>query len=263
MDLKLQNKVAVIAGGSKGLGAAAARILAAEGARLFLAARTGTALDMLRDELRECFHAETTTLQVDLTSPQGADRIADAAVAAYGRIDILIYSAGSSQGGLFWEIPDAVWEQSFALKFMGAVRMMRAVIPAMRRQKQGRIVTVVGSTGRQPSARLLPGAAANAALLAVTKGLADELAPEGIIVNAINPGPTRTERWTALMQNLAQSANRSAASVEADFLKEIPSGRLAEPEEIARLIVFLASDEAANITGSSLTADGGWTRALA
>ena len=263
MDLQLRDKVAVITGGSKGLGAASAWILAAEGAKLVLAARTSEVLNALRHQLGERHHVEVTTVAVDLTAPDGAEAVARAAVEAYGRIDILINSAGSSQGGLFWEIPDEVWEQSLALKFLGAIRMMRAVIPIMRRQRYGRIVTVVGNTGRQPNPRLLPGAAANAALLAVTKGLADELAKDGIVVNAVNPGPTRTERWITLMSNLAKSSNRSVTEVESDFTGEIPMGRLAEPEEIARVIVFLASDCAANLTGTSITADGGWTKALA
>lgn len=263
MNLQLRDKVAVITGGSKGLGAAAAWILAAEGAKLVLAARTAEALNALRHQLRDRHQAEVTTVAVDLTAPHSAEAVARTAVEAYSRIDILINSAGSSQGGLFWEIPDEVWEQSLALKFLGAIRMMRAVIPIMRKQSYGRIVTVVGSAGRQPNPRLLPGAAANAALLAVTKGLADELAKHGIVVNAVNPGPTRTERWITLMGNLAKSSNRSVAEVESDFTREIPMRRLAEPEEIARVIVFLASDCAANMTGTSITADGGWTKALA
>ena len=263
MDLQLRDKVAVITGGSKGLGAASAWILAAEGAKLVLAARTAEVLNALRHQLGERHRAEVTTVAVDLTAADGAEAVARAAVEAHGRIDILINSAGSSQGGLFWEIPDKVWEQSLALKFLGTIRMMRAVIPIMRRQSYGRIVTVVGNIGRQPNPRLLPGAAANAALLAVTKGLADELAKDGIVVNAVNPGPTRTERWITLMSNLAKSSSRSVTEVESDFTGEIPMGRLAEPEEIARVIVFLASDCAANITGTSITADGGWTKALA
>ena len=263
MDLQLRNKVAVITGGSKGLGAASAWLLASEGAKLVLAARTADVLTALRGQLIDRHQAEVTTVAIDLTAPDSAEAVARTAVEAYGRIDSLINSAGSSQGGLFWEIPDEVWEQSLTLKFLGAVRIMRAVIPIMLKQSYGRIVTVAGSAGRQPNSRLLPGAAANAALLAITKGLADEVARHGIVVNAVNPGPTRTERWITLMHNLAQSSHRSVTKVESEFTDGIPMGRLAEPEEIARAIVFLASDCASNITGTSITADGGWTKALA
>ena len=263
MDLRLRGRVAVITGGSKGLGAAAARLLAEEGAKLVLAARDGTALDALAERLRSVSGVDVTGIPVDLTTAGAADAVAKRALEDFGRIDILINSAGSSQGGVFWDISDDVWEQSLALKFHGAVRMIRAVIPAMRRQKYGRIVTVVGNTGRQPNARLLPGAAANAALLAVTKGLADEVAADGIVVNAVNPGPTRTERWQTLMANLAKQGGKTVEEVEAGFMKEIPMRRLGAPEEIARYIVFLASEAAANMTGSSITADGGWTKSLA
>lgn len=263
MDLRLRGRVAVITGGSKGLGAASARLLAEEGAKLVLAARDGTPLDALAEQLRSASGADVTGVPVDLTTADGADAVAERALEAFGRIDILVNSAGSSQGGVFWEVSDDVWEQSLALKFLGTVRMIRAVIPTMRQQKYGRIVTIVGNTGRQPNPRMLPGAAANAALLAVTKGLAEELAADGIVINAVNPGPTRTERWTTLMTNLARQSGRTVEEVEAGFMEDIPMQRLAAPEEIARYIVFLASDAAANMTGSSITADGGWTKALA
>ncbi len=107
---------------------------------------------------------------------------------------------------------------------------------------------------------MIPGSAANAALLAVTRGVVEDLAPHNIVANAVNPGPTRTERWITLMNRLAQSSGRTVEEVEGDFKRQIPRGRLAEPEEIAGLIVFLASDKAANLTGASITADGGWNK---
>ncbi len=259
MDLKLDGKVALVTGGNKGLGAASAKALAADGARLFLTARNQADLDAVAAEIG----AGTAVLACDLTEADGADRVAAAALDRYGRIDILVNCAGASQGGVFWDIPDQVWQDSLELKFMANVRMMRAVIPTMRAQKYGRIVNVIGNNGKQPSPRLLPGSAANAALLAVTKGLADEVAGDGIVVNAVNPGPTRTERWNTLMTNLAAASGRGVDEVERDFTNQIPMDRLGAPEEIAGIIAFLASDAAANMTGTSITADGGWTKALA
>ena len=207
--------------------------------------------------------AEVASGSADLTEPAAAQRIASAAQAAFGRIDVLVNCAGASQGGVFWDIPDQVWEDSLRLKFMGTLRMIRAVLPSMRAQRYGRIVTVVGNTGKQPGARLLPGSTANAALLALTKGLADEIAAEGITINAVNPGPTRTERWTGMMASLGYASAKTPAEVEQSFLERIPAGRIAEPEEIARLVAFLASPHAGHITGTSITADGGATQALA
>lgn len=263
MELNLDGRVAVVTGASKGLGAASAALLAAEGARLLLTARSADLLEREAAELRDAHGAKVAVCPADLTEPGAADAVAKAALDAFGRIDILINCAGAAQGGVFWEIADEVWDDALGLKLMGTVRMIRAVIPAMREQGYGRVVTVAGNNGRQPNPRTIPGSAANAALLAVTKGLADEVAKDGIAVNVVNPGPTRTARWTTLMENLGQASGRSAAEVEAGFIAEVPLGRLAEPEEIARFIVFLASDAAGNMTGASLTADGGQTRALA
>lgn len=262
IDLDLKNKVALITGASRGLGAASARLLAAEGAKLVLAARNKPDLDALAADLGQKFKTASLVIPLDLTQESSADDAVKLSLEKFGRIDVLINSAGASQGGLFWELADRVWQDSFELKVMGTIRMMRAVMPTMIAQKYGRIVNIVGNTGLQPSPRLLPGAAANAALLAITRGLGEEAAPHGVVVNAINPGPTRTERWATLMNRLAQSSGRTIAAVESDYTSQIPLGKLAEPEDIAGLIVFLASDLAANMVGASLTADGGWTKGI-
>jgi 3-oxoacyl-[acyl-carrier protein] reductase len=262
MDLGLEGKIALITGGNKGIGAASADRLAAEGAKLFLTARNKADLEKTARDIEDRHDVEVAFLDADLTIDGASERTVASALDRFNRIDILVNSAGASQGGVFWEIPDKVWQDSFDLKVMATVRMIRTVIPHMQKQKYGRVVTIVGNTGRQPSPRMLPGAAANAALLAITKGLADEVAPDGVVVNAVNPGPTRTERWNTLMKNLANSSNRSVDDVESDFMKEIPMNRLASPDDIARIVTFLASDAAANITGTSITADGGWTKAM-
>jgi 3-oxoacyl-[acyl-carrier protein] reductase len=263
MDLRLAGKVALITGASKGIGAAAARTLAMESATLMLVARSRERLSALAEDLGHRHGVAASFWAGDLREADAAGQAAEATLAAHGRLDILVVSAGASQGGLFWNIPDQVWEDSLSLKFMATIRTLRTVIPIMRRQGSGRIVVVAGNTGKQPAPRLLPGAAANAALLAVIKGLADEVAADGIVINAVNPGPTRTERWSSLMQAAGAIRGVDAAAVEQDYIRDIPLRRLGEPDEIARLIAFLASDAAGNITGTSVTADGGWTRSIA
>lgn len=262
MDLLLKDKVVLISGASRGLGAATAAVLAEEGASLALTARDEAALQAQAERISAEHGVKAVAIPADLTDEGAPDAIVKGATDAFGRIDVLVNSAGSSQGGVFWEVPDHVWHDSLELKAMGTVRMMRAVIPGMIERGSGRIVNIVGNTGMQPSARLLPGASANAALLAITRGLAEDLAPHNIVVNALNPGPTRTERWTTLMGRLAESSDRSVADVERDFTDQIPMDRLAEPEEIGRLAAFLASERAANMTGACLTADGGWTKGI-
>ena len=263
MELNLTGKVAIVTGGNRGLGAASAAALAVEGANLVLTARDHALLQETAARIEADFSVSVEAVAADLTTAGAADNVVQAALDRFGAIDVLIGCAGASQGGVFWEIPDQVWNDSFALKFMGTIRMMRAVLPHMRAQGRGRIITIAGNTGKQPPSRMLPGAAANAALLAVTAGLAQEVAGDGIVVLAVNPGPTRTERWNNLMQRLADQQQTTVELVEQGFMGEIPMNRLGAPEEISRIVAFLASDAAANMTGTSITADGGWSKALA
>jgi NAD(P)-dependent dehydrogenase (short-subunit alcohol dehydrogenase family) len=257
MDLKLEGKIALVTGASRGLGAATARLLAAEGARLALSARNADTLEATAADIRTASGAEVATVAQDLTEPGATDKVAAAALDAYGRIDILINSAGAARGGGFWDSPDEVWEQSLALKFFATMRMIRAVLPTMRTQKYGRIVTIVGNGGNQPGPRALPGASANAALLALTSGLAREIAPDGIFINAVNPGPTMTDRWTTLMADRSRQTGQSVEALQAEIEENIPLGRFGDPDEIARAVAFLASDCASNITGTSILCDGG------
>ncbi len=262
MDLQLNEKVALITGATGGLGAACALELAREGATLFLCARTESDLEELATELGKAGCDSARWLAADLTSPEAAGTVAASAEKAFGRVDVLVNCAGASAGGLFWEIPDSVWEQSMALKFMATIRMIRAVLPGMVERRYGRIVTLVGNSGREPDPRMLPGAAANAGLLAVTAGLAREVAEHGVVINAVNPGPTRTGRWEGMMESFAARSGKTPEEEEQSFLNAIPQQRLGTTGEIARLVAFLASDAAPHVTGRSITADGGASRAI-
>ena len=258
MDLGLKGKAVLIAGASKGIGAATARLMAQEGARLALAARDPDALAALAGSLA----GEAKAIAADFTEASSGEAAVRRAIQALGRLDVLVISIGAAQGGLFWELDEAVWETAFALKFMGMVRLLRAAAPVMKAQGSGSIIVVVGNNGRQPHPRMLPGSSANAACLAVLKGLSEELAPHGVRVNAVSPGPTRTGRWDTLMTNLSAGSGRSVEDEEADQLARIPTGRANAPEEIARLIAMFASELAPGLTGANLTCDGGATKAL-
>ncbi len=262
MNLQLDGKVALISGATGGLGAACARELAREGAALFITARTEGALAGLAGTLKKVSGRDVKWKAADLTSPGSAREVVTAATAAFGRVDVLVNSAGASAGGLFWDIPDSAWEESMSLKFMATVRMIRAVLPGMIERRYGRIVTLAGNSGREPDPRMLPGAAANAGLLAVTAGLAREVAKFGVVINAVNPGPTMTGRWEGMMESFASRSGRTPEEEEQQFLSAIPQGRLAEAAEIGRLVAFLAGDAAPHVTGRSITADGGASRAI-
>jgi len=254
MDLQLKDKIALVVGASRGIGAATARVLADEGASVALVARTAPS-DLAAELGGQAFAA-------DITRAADVDRCVGEVHAAFGRIDVVVISAGAAQGGLFWELDDAVWEDAMALKFFGMVRVLRTVAPILRDQGAGSVVAVVGNLARQPGKRLMPGSAANAACLAMLRGAAEELAPHGVRVNAISPGPTRTDRWATLVGNLARSSGRSADEIEAEQFAQIPFGRISEPEEIARTIAMLASDVVGPMIGASVTIDGGMTKGI-
>ncbi len=263
MDLRLRGKVAMVTGASKGIGRAVAFGLAEEGVHLALTARGVELLEKVAAEIARQHRVETLAVPGDMSQLPDIQEFVRRTVERFGRIDILVNAAGSSQGGIFWEVPDQVWLDSWGLKLFGYVRLMREVIPHMIRQGGGRIVNIVGNSGKQPIPTMLPGGSANAALLAITKGVADAVAKHNIVVNAVNPGPIRTERWDGLMERLGEALGMSAAEYEAAFVKDIPVGRVGRPEEMADLVVFLASERASYLTGTAITADGGMTRSMA
>lgn len=250
----------MVSGASKGIGRAVALGLAEEGVHLALNARGAGLLERVAAEITGRYDVTVVPVPGDMSRAEDIRGFVARTIERFGRVDILVNSAGSSQGGIFWEVPDQVWLDSWGLKLFGYVRLMREVIPHMIRQGGGRIVNIVGNTGKQPIQTMLPGASANAALLAITKGVADALAKHNIVVNALNPGPIRTERWDTLMERLGRAVGVPAADYEASFVKEIPLGRVGRPEEMADLVVFLASERAGFLTGVSITADGGMTR---
>lgn len=257
MNLGLDGRVALVFGGSRGIGAASGRALAAEGVSVALTARRHDALgDMLADI------PDALPLEADLTRAGDAERAVAAVLAKHGRLDLAVISAGAAQGGAFGTLDDHVWEEAFALKFMGMVRALRAVLPPMREAGFGRVVVIVGNNGRQPSKLMLPGSSANAACLAVIRGLADDVAGDGIRINALNPGPTRTDRWTTMIDRIAGTSNRAPTDVEAELLAQQPLGRIAEADEMGRLAVMMLSDAADMLVGTSLTADGGATKGI-
>ncbi|MBM4238271.1 MAG: SDR family oxidoreductase [Gammaproteobacteria bacterium] len=258
MNLGLAGQRVVLCGANGVLGRAIAKQLAAEGATLALLGRSRDALATLAGELADTVtHA---TIECDLAEPNSTDRAIEQAEQALGGIDVFISAAGAAQGGVFWEIDDAAWRSNLEIKLFGTIRALRAVTPRMVKQRNGRIVLVVGNSARQPEPRMLPGAAANAALLAIVRGLAEELGPHGVAINAVNPGPVRSSRWNTLMQAAAAREGCSVAEAETRFLEKTALRRLATAEEIATHVAFFASPAAAHLTGTSLTIDGGSTK---
>jgi 3-oxoacyl-[acyl-carrier protein] reductase len=257
VNLGLQGRVGLVIGASRGIGAATARALHGEGVSLALAARSREALDPIRATI-----SDALPLALDLTASGDAEAAVSETLRRFGRLDLAVISAGAAQGGEFTQLDDAVWASALELKFMGMVRALRALIPPMRTAGFGRILVIVGNNGVQANKAMLPGSAANAACLAVIRGLAEEVAPHGIRINALNPGPTRTDRWNGLVDRLSQGQGRSPAEVEAELLAAQPLGRIAEADEMGRLAAMMLSDAADMLVGTSLTADGGATKRI-
>jgi 3-oxoacyl-[acyl-carrier protein] reductase len=257
MELELEDRVIIVTGASRGIGAATARVLSAEGARLALVARSGAALAALQESLP----GEALCIDCDLNAEDSAARVAEACRNRFGRIDGLVNCAGATAGGDPTGLAESVWRSSFELKFFSTLRLITAVLPSMREQRRGVVVTVAGNIGRQPNMYMLPGSAVGAALHVINKGLADATAGDGIRFHILNPGPTRTERLVGYAQMLAKQSSISAEQAEQQLVKDAPQRRIAEPEEMAGLIAWMLSDRFAAATGNSVTADGGWVKA--
>ena len=262
MDLGLRGKVALITGGSKGIGKATARGLLQEGARVALCARSKGDLDATAAELAKKPGGEVFTASGDLTKPGSAEKIVEATMEHFGRIDILINNAGAAPGGLILDLTEEDWASAIQLKFMGYVRCMKAVLPHMLRQGGGRIVNVVGNDGVKPIAIELTPSAANAADLAVTVALAEQYGRHNICINAVNPGPVATERWDGLVAGIAKTRKITPDEAQQRAERSIPLGRICTPEEVANVVIFVASERASFMNGALITLDGGQRKAL-
>jgi NAD(P)-dependent dehydrogenase (short-subunit alcohol dehydrogenase family) len=262
MNLELTGKVVLVTGASRGIGRAVALGMADEGARVVAVARDKAALDKLTAEARVRSKQDAVAIGADLSQLADVERVVEETRRACGRIDVLVNNAGAIRGGNFLDIPDGQWLQDWSLKLMGYIRMARAVFPIMKAQGGGRIVNVTGAAARNPTATYLTGGAANAALTNFTKGLADLGAECGILVTAVSPAATKTERWDQLMEQQAKASGKSVAEMRAAAEAPYKLGRIATPEDIADVVCFLASARASFINGICITVDGGATRGV-
>ena len=257
MDLQLAGKVAVVTGASRGIGRAIAETLAAEGMLLTLAARSGDRLA----ELAAGLPTPALVQAVDLRDPDAPASVVAATVARFGRLDVLVNNAGATKRGDFLALPDADWEDGFALKFYGAMRLCRAAWPHLQAGR-GAVVNIVGIGGRTGSAEFTIGGAVNAALLNLTKALADRGVQDGVRVNAVNPGSIATDRLQGRIRVFAAAHGVDEATAAGQMAQALRVARFGEPAEIARAVAFLASPVASYCQGVVLDVDGGQTRTL-
>jgi 3-oxoacyl-[acyl-carrier protein] reductase len=255
MDLGLGDKICIVTGSTGGIGLETARLLASEGARVVVCGR-----DARRVEQARLDTGAVLGVVSDLAEPAAPEALVSEAVSELGGLDCLVNNVGMAFQRSFEEVSDADWEEQWQLNVMSYVRAIRAALPAMRKRGGGAIVNVSSSAGKRPSPSMPDYSVTKAAVLSLSRLIADLYAGEGIRCNAVTPGPTATEAWLGdrgLADQQAARTGKSRSEVLAAVGKGRPLERLAEPEEIAAVIAFLCSERASYVTGAAWSADGG------
>ena len=258
---ELEGKVAVVTGGSRGIGRAIAARLAADGADGLLAARTKDDLRRAAAEIAEASARRVEYFAGDLRSLGGCEALAETARRAYGGVDILVNCAGATRGGPFLETGDEVWDDGFALKFFACVRLSRLLWP-MLKERNGNVINIVGGFARTPDPDFMIGGAVNAAMANFSKALAGQGLRDDVNVNAVHPGSTRTERLVGIVAAQAELAGTTPEEAERARIEAEGVRRFAEPEDVADLVAFLCSPAARHIHGAAIAIDGGATKGV-
>jgi NAD(P)-dependent dehydrogenase (short-subunit alcohol dehydrogenase family) len=256
MQIRLDGRTALVTGGSKGLGRAISEHFVEAGAAVAMVARGAEALTAARDEIAARFQgARIAAIAADVSTAEGCARAAKEAEAALGPVDILVNNAGTSQRGPFLEVDDALWQADLDLKLFAAIRLTRAVWPGMQARGWGRVINVLNTGAKAPPAGGAPTAISRAAGMALTKVLAGEGAPHGILVNALLVGIIESDQW--VRRHATDPRGLSWEEWKKDAAKGVPLGRLGKAEEFAAIATFLASDQAGYIAGTAINVDGG------
>ncbi len=262
MDLGLTGKSILVLASSRGLGKASALEFARAGARVMLSSRSEAKLAETASELHELTGGDIQYFACDLTDAKQIGALVAHTMDALDTVDVLVNNAGGPPPGDFEQLDDAAWQHAFELNLLSYVRAIRAVLPQMKAQGSGRIVNFASSSVKAPIPGLLLSNTLRAGIVGLAKSLSQELAPHGILINTVGPGIIQTDRIVELNQAKAERTGLSYAEVEQAALANIPLGRFGEPEEFARLVVFLGSQANTYITGQTLLVDGGLVKAL-
>jgi 3-oxoacyl-[acyl-carrier protein] reductase len=269
MDLGLAGKACAVTGASRGIGRETARLLCAEGARVLLVARgerdLAEAVDLCRSAGADA-GGEAESLALDVTEEDAGESIVASCEERFAQLDVLVNNAGTARWRPLEDVPDADWQAAWELNVIAPLRAMRAAIPGMRERGWGRIVNVASTAGKRPSALMPEYSVAKAAELSLSRLFADQHAKDGVLVNAICPGPTKSEMWMGEGGLLDQSREAGGMDSRKQALDAAgakrPIGRLAEVSEIAGAIVFLCSDQASYVAGAAWSVDGGTVQVI-
>ena len=256
MDLGLRGKVAIVTGGSDGLGLATARRLATEGSAVAICGRDAGRLKEAAEGLRSD-GADVLDIQADVTRSGDLEALVSSTVERFGRLDILVNNAGTSAARGFDTVDDAAWQADLELKLFAAIRCVRLCVPHMRQSGGGRIVNILNTGAKTPGARSLPTSVSRAAGLALTKALSKELAPDGILVNAVCIGLVKSGQWERRWSHDGRPGTLESFYERMARERDVPVGRVGEADELGALVTFLVSAQAAFITGVAINFDGG------
>lgn len=262
MDLGLKGRRAIVMAASRGLGYASALGLAREGCHLVICSRDQARIEAAADTIRKLTGAKVTAVVADVSSASEAKRLVDTAVAGYGGLEIVVHNAGGPPAGETLAMTEEQWQKAFEQNLLSFTRIVGAAVPEMRKAGYGRVVTIASSSIKQPIPNLALSNALRAGVWGIAKTLSRELAPQGILVNVIAPGRIDTERIAELDQINARKSGKPIEDVRKASVASIPLGRLGRPEELANLVVFLASEAGSYITGQAITVDGAAGNAL-
>jgi 3-oxoacyl-[acyl-carrier protein] reductase len=262
MDLGLRGRVAVVVASSRGLGKAAARELAREGARVVISARGQEELVATAEEIRQQTGSAVLPVIADVTRPPEIEALVRAAEQEFGHIDILVNNAGGPPPGQFTDMTDEDWLAAINLNLMSTIRLTRLALPGMLSRRWGRIINITSFSVKQPIATLILSNTARTGVVAMAKTLSRQVAAQGVTVNNVCPGYFLTDRMRNIARADARSEGKDPDEIISRWESAIPVGRLGRPEELAALITFLASERASFITGCTIQVDGGMLTGL-
>jgi 3-oxoacyl-[acyl-carrier protein] reductase len=257
MDLGLKGKVALVTASSKGLGRACALALAQEGAKVAICARNGKVLRVTADEIATSTGSELLAIPADMTNSRDIEQVVKETVKHFGKLHILVTNAGGPPAGNFADFDDKQWQEALNLTLLSAVRLIRAALPHLQKERWGRIINLTSTSVKEPLENLVLSNSIRPAVHGLAKTLAPQLAPYGITINNVMPGTIHTDRVEQLAQVTAKKNDQSVAEAIEVMGQAAALGRIGEPEEFGAVVAFLASERASYITGVSLPVDGG------